>query len=209
MNANENLPETILQPVGLAALLRRHANIRLLDVRTAGEFASAHIKGSYNVPLDTLSEHGREIGENVADPIVLICQSGRRARQAEEALKTTGLRNLHVLDGGLSAWLTAGLPVIRGRGRISIERQVRIAAGALAALGGLLAVLVNPILALLPVVVGSGLVFAGITDTCGMAMVLARLPYNRTASCDVEAMVRALAAGRGADEAAPVPAPSA
>jgi rhodanese-related sulfurtransferase len=190
--------EPILQPAELAVLLRRHPTIRLLDVRTPGEFGSAHIRGSYNVPLDTLGEHGREIGENVSDPVVLVCQSGRRARQAEEALKATGLASLHVLDGGLTAWLAAGLPVARGRGRVSLERQVRIVAGALVATGGLLAILVHPMLALLPVVVGSGLVFAGLTDTCAMAMLLAKLPYNRPASCDVEAMVRALADGRAA-----------
>jgi rhodanese-related sulfurtransferase len=190
--------EPILQPAQLAALLRQHATIRLLDVRTPGEFASLHVRGSYNVPLDTLGEHGREIGENVTDPVVLVCQSGRRARQAEEALKSTGLRSVHVLDGGLAAWLAAGLPVVRGRGRISLERQVRIVAGAIAATGGLLAIFVNPMLGVVSVVVGGGLVFAGLTDTCAMAMLLAKLPYNRPASCDVEAMVRALADGRAA-----------
>jgi rhodanese-related sulfurtransferase len=190
--------EPILQPAQLAALLRQHASIRLLDVRTPGEFASLHVRGSYNVPLDTLGEHGREIGENVTDPVVLVCQSGRRARQAEEALKSTGLRSVHVLDGGLAAWLAAGLPVVRGRGRISLERQVRIVAGAIAATGGLLAIFVNPMLGVVSVVVGGGLVFAGLTDTCAMAMLLAKLPYNRPASCDVEAMVRALADGRAA-----------
>ena len=190
--------EPILQPAELGALLRKHATIRLLDVRTPGEFGSLHIRGSYNVPLDTLGEHGREIGENVTDPVVLVCQSGRRARQAEEALKVTGLRSLHVLDGGVAAWLAAGLPVVRGRGRISLERQVRIVAGALAATGGLLSLLVSPWMALLSVAIGSGLVFAGLTDTCAMGMMLAKLPYNRPASCDVEAMVRALADGRAA-----------
>jgi rhodanese-related sulfurtransferase len=190
--------ETILQPAELAALLRRHPGIRLLDVRTPGEFASVHVSGSYNVPLDTLAEHGREIGENVTEPVVLVCQSGRRARQAEDALKSTGMRSLHVLDGGLTAWLAAGLPVVRGRGRVSLERQVRIVAGALAATGGVLAILVHPMFALLSVAIGSGLTVAGITDTCAMAMLLAKLPYNRPASCDVEAMVRALAAGRAA-----------
>jgi hypothetical protein len=103
--------------------------------------------------------------------------------------------NLHVLDGGLNAWLGAGLEVERGRKRLSLERQVRIAAGSLAALGGVLALLVNPLFALLPAFVGSGLVFAGVTDTCGMAMLLSRLPYNRPATCDVAAMVLALKNG--------------
>jgi 3-mercaptopyruvate sulfurtransferase SseA len=131
----------------------------------------------------------------VSGPIVLVCQSGQRARVAEDALKAGGLRNLHVLDGGVNGWVNAGQPVIRGAKRISLERQVRIAAGMLAAIGGVLALTFNPGFALLSVFVGSGLVFAGITDACGMAMVLSRLPYNRAVTCDVSAMVRALTDG--------------
>ena len=105
------------------------------------------------------------------------------------------MTNLHVLDGGMAAWTAAGLPARRGAPRMSLERQVRIAAGAMAATGGFLALFVNPLFAALPAFVGSGLVFAGVTDTCAMGMLLARLPYNRAASCDVQTMVRALATG--------------
>jgi hypothetical protein len=103
--------------------------------------------------------------------------------------------NLHVLDGGMNGWLTAGQPVRRGPRRLSLERQVRIVAGSLAAAGAVLALLVSPLFALLPAFVGSGLVFAGVTDTCGMALLLSRLPYNRPATCDVPAMVEALRTG--------------
>ena len=185
----------VVRPEELAALLREGAAVRLLDVRTPGEYEAAHIRGAYNVPLDTLGEHGPELRAAVEEPVVLVCQSGQRARRAEEALRTAGMPNLHVLDGGVNGWLAAGQPVVRAAARLSLERQVRIAAGALAAAGGLLALTVNPLFALLPAVVGSGLVFAGVTDRCGMAMVLARLPYNRPATCDVGAMVRALSAG--------------
>lgn len=186
----------VLGPTDVADLAREPTALRLLDVRTPGEYETVHIRGAYNVPLDTLGEHAREIRANVADPIVLVCQSGQRARKAEEALKAAGLDNLHVLDGGVNGWLAAGLPVVRGSKKLSLERQVRIAAGGLAALGGLLGAFVNPMLALLATFVGSGLVFAGLTDTCGMAMLLARLPHNRPATCDVGAMVRALSEGR-------------
>ncbi len=185
----------IIGPAELDALLRSGAGVRLLDVRTPGEYETAHISGAYNVPLNTLDEHAGEIRAQVDAPVVLVCQSGVRARRAEEALRGAGMPNLHVLEGGVNGWVAAGKPVRRGRERISLERQVRIVAGALAATGGLLAVLVNPAYGLLSVFVGGGLVFAGVTDTCGMALVLARLPYNRPASCDVEAMVRALKAG--------------
>ena len=97
--------------------------------------------------------------------------------------------------GGVNGWITAGQPVERGAERISLERQVRMAAGTLAATGGILALAVNPLFGLLAAFVGGGLVFAGLTDTCGMAMLLSRLPYNRPATCDVDAMVRALKSG--------------
>jgi hypothetical protein len=87
-----------------------------------------------------------------------------------------------VLEGGLVAWQEAGHPVVEGKAHVSLERQVRIAAGALACIGGVLAVAVSPWFGLLPAFIGAGLVYAGVTDRCGMAMVLAKLPYNRAAS---------------------------
>lgn len=185
----------VIRPAELTELLVARPEIRLLDVRTPGEYESVHIRGAYNVPLDLLGEHGREIGANVADPVVLVCQSGQRARKAEEALRGSGMPNVHVLDGGVAGWIAAGNPVVRGAERLSLERQVRIAAGALAAAGGIFALAVNPLFAIVPAFVGSGLVFAGVTNTCAMGMLLARLPYNQPASCDVEMMVRALKAG--------------
>lgn len=105
------------------------------------------------------------------------------------------MSNLHVLGGGVNGWMAAGFDTVRGRKRISLERQVRIAAGSLVAIGGILALLFNPVFAAIPAVVGSGLVFAGITDTCMMGMILSRLGYNRPASCDPAAAVRLLTAG--------------
>ena len=185
----------VLAPEDLATLLRDRPNTRVLDVRTPGEFDVEHIEGAYNVPLDTLDEHGPEIRAGVSDPIVLVCRSGQRARKAEEALKAASMSNLHVLDGGMNAWIMAGQPVRRGTPRMSLERQVRIAAGSLAASGAFLALFANPGFAVIPAVVGSGLVFAGVTDSCMLGMLLAKLPYNRPASCDVPAMVRALSSG--------------
>jgi len=187
--------EPRLTPDELAQFLTEHPEARLLDVRTPGEFESQHIAGAYNVPLDLLGEHGHEIRARVADPVILICRSGQRARKAEDALAATGMRNLHILDGGMTAWVAAGRPVRERTPRMSLERQVRIAAGGLAATGGLLALLANPLFAAVPAFIGSGLVFAGITDTCAMGMLLARLPYNRGASCDVAGIVHALSNG--------------
>ena len=185
----------VTAPAELAQLLGDHPQIRLIDVRTPGEYETAHIRGAYNVPLDNLGEHGAEIRANVAEPVVLVCQSGQRARKAETALREAGMPNLHVLDGGINGWLAAGQPVVRGAARMSLERQVRIIAGALVAIGAVLALTVNPLFALLPAAVGSGLVFAGVSDICAMGMLLGRLSYNRPATCDVGAMVLALTSG--------------
>ena len=174
----------------LNTLLHGHAESRLLDVRTASEFENAHIAGAYNVPLDQLNEHAHEI-RTARGPVVLICQSGHRAQRAEALLRSAGMPNLHVLEGGMKDWIARALPVRRVRARISLERQVRIVAGALAGLGGIAALTVSPLFAIVPALIGSGLVFAGVTDTCAMGMLLARLPYNRTAmSCDTESIVR-------------------
>lgn len=192
--ANQMIP-AVLKAGELTDLLRQRSDVRLLDVRTPGEFETVHIRGAYNVPLDTLGEHSEEILSHVAEPVVLICQSGTRARKAEEALKQIGMPNLHVLDGGMNAWITAGQAAERGRERLSLERQVRIIAGGLAATGGVLATVANPIFGLVAAFVGGGLVFAGATDSCAMGTVLSKLPYNRPASTDVAESVRALKTG--------------
>src|SRR5262245_21936860 len=186
----------LISPVEVARLLAVNpASVRLLDVRTPGEYSTAHIAGSYNVPVDVLAEHAAEIGA-LEMPVVLICQSGQRAARADAVLRASGLRQLRVLDGGMRAWLDAGLSVNRGAQRMSLERQVRIAAGFLSAAGAILSLLVWPWFAAIPAFVGSGLVFAGLTDTCAMGQLLARLPYNRASACDIAAVVEALRTGR-------------
>lgn len=186
----------LISPAEVARMLSADpGGVRLLDVRTPGEYTTAHIAGSYNVPVDVLAEHSAEI-RGLANPVVLICQSGQRAERADAVLRASGMRQLRVLDGGMRAWVDAGLPVNRGAQRISLERQVRIAAGLLSATGALLALLVSPWFATIPALVGSGLVFAGVTDTCAMGMLLARLPYNRASACDTAMVVQALRAGQ-------------
>jgi rhodanese-related sulfurtransferase len=193
----------VLTPAALASLVREHPETRLLDVRTPAEFEAEHIASAYNVPLDLLGEHGAEIRAAVAEPVVLICRSGQRARKAEQALKATGMSNLHVLDGGMLAWTAAGHPGRSGAPRMSLERQVRIVAGVVAAAGGFLALFVNPLFAALPALVGAGLAIAGATDNCLLGLLLARLPFNRRASCDVPTMVRALTSGASPHDARP------
>lgn len=194
MNLTIDLSQ-VLGPRKLEEFLKKHPGARLLDVRSPGEHESMHIRGSYNVPLDALPEYRDQIRASVDSPVVLVCQSGNRARQAEVALSESGMTKLFILDGGMGRWVEEGLEVDRGPSRISLERQVRIAAGGLALLGGALAVTLHPAWGLLAAGVGAGLLFAGLTDSCAMGMMLTKLPYNRPAGCDVEATVRALRGG--------------
>jgi rhodanese-related sulfurtransferase len=157
--------------------------LRLVDVRTPAEFEAAHIPGSDNVPVDRVADHADALITSDV-PIVLVCRSGQRADRARAILQEAGVQQLTVLGGGLQAWLEGGHDVVRGRPRMSLERQVRIAAGAMSGTGALLALFVSPLFALIPALVGGGLVFAGLTDTCAMASVLSRLPYNNQGACD-------------------------
>lgn len=170
-----------------SALRRRLENapdgVRLLDVRTPAEFHTAHIAGSDNVPVDRVADHAPALS-NAETPIVLVCRSGQRAERARAILHQAGVQRLTVLDGGLQAWLADGHDVVRGRARMSLERQVRIVAGSISGLGAVLALVVSPLFALIPALVGGGLVFAGLTDTCAMGSVLSRLPYNKQGACE-------------------------
>ncbi len=104
---------------------------------------------------------------------------GGRAAKACEKFAAAGFPKAVNIAGGTNAWIAAGLPVVRGERVMSLERQVRIAAGLLVMAGVALAVLVHPLFYLLSVFVGAGLVFAGLTNTCGMGLLLARMPWNR------------------------------
>ena len=165
---------------------------RVLDVRTPAEFETSHIPGAYNVPLDTLREHRAELRRHLDEDVVLVCRSGARAAQAEEALAGAGLPGLRVLDGGMVAWESAGAPVNRGRETWELERQVRVVAGTVVAAGILGSVKV-PALKWVAGAIGAGLTGAALTNTCAMGMALSKMPWNRMASpCDVDELVAAL-----------------
>ena len=163
---------------------------RLLDVRSPAEFETAHIPGSYNVPLHLLREHRDEISRHL-DQVVLVCRSGNRAAQAELVLAETGMTNLYLLDGGILAWQDAGAPLKRGRACWDPERQVRLTAGTLV-VAGVLGSLALPGLQWFAAAIGAGLAGAALTNTCLMGNLLARLPFNRAARCDVDTVVRQL-----------------
>jgi rhodanese-related sulfurtransferase len=153
----------------------------LIDVRTPGEFNRAHAAGARSLPLDELDATKFANERNGSkDPIYLICQSGARSAKACERLQQAGVEPVFSIEGGTNAWEQAGLPLHRGERKvISLERQVRIAAGFLVLLGAALAWFVHPAFVGLSAFIGAGLMFAGITNTCGMAMLLAKMPWNR------------------------------
>lgn len=168
--------------------------VKVIDVRTPAEYQSMHIPGSYNVPLDQLSEHKTELANAIQVPVILVCRSGARAEQAAKVLDTTSLEQFHVLQGGINAWQQAQKPVNRGKQIWSMERQVRGVAGSLVLLSVLGSLFIWKPLALLAGFVGGGLAYSALTDTCGMAMLLSKIPYNRSVSCDIRDVVKQLSA---------------
>lgn len=176
-----------ISPAELRSLTLADPEIRVIDVRTSGEFEAGHIPGSYNVPLDTLPEHGEEIA-HLSHPVVLVCQSGARAAKAEEALRRAGLANVRLLEGGMGAWAGSHGEVRVTKQRWSLERQVRLVAG-LVVLSSIVVSIWLPAARFVAGFLGAGLTFAALTNTCAMGMLLSRLPYNRGASCDIGAVI--------------------
>jgi rhodanese-related sulfurtransferase len=172
----------------------------ILDVRTPAEFETAHIDGSYNVPLDVLKDHGSEVAERLdqRDDVVLVCRSGQRATQAAELLRGTGLPGGRVLQNGITDWEGQGFEVNRGVPRWDLERQVRLVAGSIV-LSSVLGSVAVPRLKWLAAAIGAGLSYAAISDTCAMGTALSKLPYNRIAGTDPEALLSRLANRPGVD----------
>lgn len=165
-------------------------NVNLIDVRMPTEYREVHAKPAKNFPLDSLDPKAitTECNGNSDQPIYVICKSGGRSSKAVQKFLDAGIENVVNVDGGTNAWVTAGLPVARGKKAISLDRQVRILAGFLALLGAILGYFVHPALVGLSGFIGAGLMFAGITDTCGMGMMLSKMPWNQCedgGSCSV------------------------
>ncbi len=170
-----------ITPPHLAELCRSGQRIDLVDVRTPVEFREVHVENARNVPLDQLDPARIMAGRSATDPLYLICRSGSRGKQACDKLEQAGFANVINVEGGTLACIEAGLPVVRGRKAMSLERQVRIAAGLLVVTGVALGTLVHSGFYGLSAFVGAGLVFAGLTDTCAMGMLIAKMPWNQ---CD-------------------------
>jgi sulfur dioxygenase len=165
------------------AVLAGSGKLHILDVRTPGEFASLRIAGSVNVPFERLDPPAL-LGRFGADTaLYCVCQTGTRSQLAADRLRAAGFTNVVHVDGGTNAWTSADLPLLRcERSVISLERQVRIAAGLISVLGIIAGALIHPAGYVVSALVGAGLVYAGVTNTCGMSMVLGRLPWNQVSA---------------------------
>ena len=166
--------------------------VRLLDVRTPGEFAAGHIDGAVNIPLDQLRPVADRLNDPALGDLVVICQAGSRAAEACEVLRGAGHRGPILLTGGMNSWNSAGGPSNRLRGRWTLERQVRFVAGLIVLLSIVASIAWEPA-RFLAGMIGAGLVFASVTNTCAMGMMLAKLPYNRGTTCEIDTAVAALA----------------
>jgi rhodanese-related sulfurtransferase len=169
-------PQTIT-PSELSPILINQSTV--IDVRTPAEFKSAHVNGAQLHPLDQLDAAAFCETHGTEDPVYVLCQSGKRANIAAEKLIAAGHKNTIVIKGGTAAAIEHGLEINYGKGAISIERQVRIAAGLLVLLGTLAGVFISTFFFIVPAFVGAGLTFAGVTDTCAMGTMLAKCPWNQ------------------------------
>jgi rhodanese-related sulfurtransferase len=150
----------------------------LIDVRTPAEYRAVHAQGAQLMPLDALDVAAVKTSIPAGSMLHVLCKSGNRAKIAAEKLIAAGCACV-VVEGGTDAWEKAGLPVVHGKKSMSLERQVRIAAGFLALSGVVLGFTVHPNWFGLSGFVGAGLMFAGITDTCMMGMLIAKCPWNK------------------------------
>jgi rhodanese-related sulfurtransferase len=181
MNTTKDVLHRDITAAEVSARLRDGESVQIVDVRFAGEYAGGRIAGARPMPLAELAKRHHEFDRET--PIVLVCVTGQRSTRARDQLERLGFTNVASMTGGMRAWTVAGLPVERdARAPWALERQVRIAAGGLVLLGVGLGWFVHPLFLGLSAFVGAGLVFAGVTDWCGMGLLLARAPWNRRAS---------------------------
>jgi rhodanese-related sulfurtransferase len=171
-----------IQPSDFHQILSGNPNTQFIDVRTPAEFREVHVPEAVLHPLGSLNPASfeKETRFDRDKPLYILCRSGARATTASVDLAAAGFKNVQVVKGGIEEWAKKGLPVVRGaKQAISIERQVRIGAGALVFTFTILGILISPFFLALPAFIGAGLVFAGATDWCGMGLLLAKAPWNK------------------------------
>jgi rhodanese-related sulfurtransferase len=177
----EEVPYVLIEAAEAHRTLEAGGASQLVDVREVTEIDALRVEGALNLPLSRLADLAEQLDRN--RPVLLLCRSGNRATSAAGQLRALGHNDVLVIRGGLDAWMKSGKPVVRGTSRgWSLERQVRFAAGALVLAGCALGLTVDSRWLALPVFVGLGLAVSAATDTCPMALVLARMPWN-SGSC--------------------------
>ena len=169
-----------IKPEALSLLRQSNSQLIVIDVRTAGEFESVHATGAKLEPLQDLDPKSFISSlESPEQPVYILCKSGIRATQAAEQLLAAGLSSAVVVEGGTDAWLAANLPVERAsRSVMPLDRQMRSFAGLGILIGSLLAMTVDPHFIWIPLFMGCGLLFSGLTGLCPMMNALARMPWN-------------------------------
>ena len=159
-------------------MLESGGECQVIDVREFSEFNTERIAEAQLMPLSNFEKHAEKLDHS--KPIYLMCRSGNRAKQAAQKLMNKGFTDIHVVEGGMGAWSSANLPTIKGGSKVwSLERQVRFTAGLIVSIGVILGFALNQYLFLISGAIGAGLVFSSVTDTCGMGMILARMPWNK------------------------------
>jgi rhodanese-related sulfurtransferase len=156
----------------------------IIDIRTQMEYAEKHLNFNHaHIPLDELNPTDFMVhhGFDKDFSIYILCRSGKRATQAVEKFAVEGYLNVHIIEGGILASEDAGLEIhgCTSKSHFSLERQVRIAVGAIVTTGAFLGLFINPLFSIISLLAGCGLVFAGLTDYCGIALFLSKAPWNK------------------------------
>lgn len=161
------------------SIIEKDSLAKIIDVRTIPEFQEKHIKDSINIPLGELNLKINELNLKTDNHLLMMCHSGNRAAMAADMLIQSGFPNIKIVEGGMLSWEKANLPIIKENGNISLERQVRIAAGTLILLGLAMTWLIAKFFIIIPIFICCGLIYSGISNNCLMAMLLMKLPFNK------------------------------
>lgn len=162
----------------LHEVMKDGQSIQIVDVREMPEYAADRISASANVPLSQLKSHADRVSRE--RPIFLVCESDSRANQAGRKFEAMGFNDLTVLKGGLNSWRKESYPLETGQAAVwAMDRQVRFTAGLVILWGIIFSYLIHPLFVLISIFIGAGLVFSAVTDWCGMAILLGKMPWNR------------------------------
>ena len=175
-----NNKKQTISPTDLQALIDKGEQIEVIDVRTPAEFRELHLDIAQNIPLDKLNPDAVVRGRKgrQSEPFYIICRSGSRGMKACKEFIDRGHKHVINVEGGTLAASKSGLPMVDGKKAVSLDRQVRIAAGLIVFLGVILSWKIHHGFLLVPGLIGLGLTFSGVTDTCGMATLLSKMPWN-------------------------------